>query len=564
MTTSSFETPQPSPRPSLDEGGRILQHHPEPQSPFRLDEELHFDFPPVPLSASAHKTHFTHLPHDNSVRKMISVPEMRPGQSCNPNIHRQNSTGIALPRPRVGGSGEHGWERGGDQPLSKQVKRRMMEQDIATRESFESLPGAERLAKQKSMERGILVGLPPPGKSPQGKRAASNGERRAGPGRRTPPIIGPPPPGLRMPLAFNSIARERGFSTGSHTPGPNEFPPIQPHPRHPSTPRGPYPSSSAPDLYGINNGENRHYPHRRDPRSTPRSHPFSPPHAPYSNDTSAVSSANTSPHNSIGPLGAVDEMRGSFRSALFTDDFHRSSTPTSISERTEDSHAMTVDEAIGMYGSDTDEESIMREARDEDEYREEENRRSKGDSVLGGATSRHNSVSDGLSARGSHGDSLMSGVSRQGSFENIERVRSKGDSVLGGEVSPRTRSRLSESELAHHEGDSPRQSADFVEVEKMEVLCVDRQLDVEQSRRSGTEEDRMISEEEDAHSEPLATSEVLDTIPRSPEMSPAFKPQSLPEVPPPAIQMPSKNPTVAINQSPKDPRDRYGYDIPDP
>lgn len=543
MTTSPLEySPRPSPKPSLDEGARQLQHQREPHSPFRPHEELHFDFPPVSLTASLSqsKTHYSHLPRDPTVRKMISVPEMRPGLPVNPSMHRQNSTGISVPRPRVT-SHEYDRERGGNQLLPKQVKRRIMEHGITMGESFEITPvGGDRLAKQKSMERGMLVGPPPMGHSPQGKRAASNGDRR--PGRRTPPVVGPPPPGLRMPLAFNSIARERGFTTGSPTPGPQDFPPL-PHPRHPSTHRGPYPSNSAPDLYGIGS-ENRHYPPRRDPRNAPRSHPYSP-HPVYSNDTSANTSTNTSPHSSIGPIGPPYEIRGSFRSALFTEEY-RSSTGTSLSERTEDSHAMTVDEAIGMYGSDTDEESIMREAR------EEENRRSKGDSVLGGATSRHNSVSDGMSIRGSHGDSVMSGMSRRGSFE-LERIRSHGDSVLGGEMSPETRSKMTEQEIAlQRELDLQRMSrnADHsednnVEVEEAEDQPVETKQEIEENRDTRAVEagDKVISEEDESHPEPLATSEVLETIPKSS----GFLASDTPKTPP--------------STDPRDARDRYGYVI---
>lgn len=561
MTTSPLEPPHsPSPRPSLDEGARLLQLQREPHSPFRPDEELHFDFPPVPLTASLtqQKTHYSHLPRDPAVRKMISVPEMRPGLQLNPNIHRQNSTGIALPRPRVS-SNDYNRERGGNQPLSKQVKRKMVGQGIAARES-EAVPvGGDRLAKQKSMERGIMMGPPPMGHSPQGKRVASSGDRR--PGRRTPPTLGPPPPGLRMPLAFNSIARERGFTTGSPSPGPHDFPPL-PHPRHPSTPRGPYPSSSAPDLHGINNNENRHYPPpRRDPRNMPRSNPYASPHAVYSNDTSANTSTNTSPHSSVGPIGVVDEAHGSFRSALFTEEY-RSSTATSLSDRTEDSHAMTVDEAIGMYGSDTDEESIMREAR------EEENRRSKGDSVLGGATSRHNSVSDELSNRGSHGDSVMSGVSRHGSFEHeLERIRSKGDSVLGGEVSPRTSSKAAEQEMAlqrelelqrmkGEEGDyieHPEEEKDVgvEEAEKKEGSKTEQaETKGHSDQRVEGEANKIVSEEDESHPEPLATSEVLETIPKSP----GFRTHLAPQV----IDTPPKTPP---STDPRDARDRYGYVI---
>lgn len=208
---------------------------------------------------------------------------------------------------------------------------------------------------------------------------------------------------------------------------------------------------------------------------------------------------------------------------------------------------MTVDEAIGMYGSDTDEESIMREAR------EEENRRSKGDSVLGGATSRHNSVSDGMSVRGSHGDSVMSGMSRRGSFE-LERIRSHGDSVLGGEMSPETRSKMAEQEMAlQRELDLQRmgQETDHIhgenEVEVEEAgdqLARTKQEEIEQNRdkRVAEDDDKIISED-DSHPEPLATSEVLETIPKSS----GFLASDTPKTPP--------------STDPRDARDRYGYVI---
>lgn len=68
-----------------------------------------------------------------------------------------------------------------------------------------------------------------------------------------------------------------------------------------------------------------------------------------------------------------------------------------------------------MYASDTDEDDLG-----------PMERRSRGDSVLGGE------------------------CSRQGSFagERPASTRSKGDSVLGGEVSPETRSRMAEQEMA--------------------------------------------------------------------------------------------------------------------
>lgn len=206
---------------------------------------------------------------------------------------------------------------------------------------------------------------------------------------------------------------------------------------------------------------------------------------------------------------------------------------------------MTVDEAIGMYGSDTDEESIMREAR------EEENRRSKGDSVLGGATSRHNSVSDGMSVRGSHGDSVMSGMSRHGSFD-LERIRSHGDSVLGGEMSPETRSKMTEQEMAlQRELDLQRmgretdhiQGENEVEVEEAGNQLARTNQETEENRDKRVAEDDKIISEDDSHPEPLATSEVLETIPKSS----GFLASDTPKTPP--------------STDPRDARDRYGYVI---
>lgn len=220
---------------------------------------------------------------------------------------------------------------------------------------------------------------------------------------------------------------------------------------------------------------------------------------------------------------------------------------------------MTVDEAIGMYGSDTDEESIMREAR------EEENRRSKGDSVLGGATSRHNSVSDGMSIRGSHGDSVMSGMSRRESFEHeLERIRSHGDSVLGGEISPGARSNMAEQEVAlQRELDLQRMSRQVDHVQHLEEKGVEaekardglaktEQEEIEEHREKRVVEvnDRVILEEDESHPEPLATSEVLETIPKSPEIpkSPGF--------PEPGM---TATPKTLPSTDPRDARDRYGY-----
>lgn len=84
---------------------------------------------------------------------------------------------------------------------------------------------------------------------------------------------------------------------------------------------------------------------------------------------------------------------------------------------------MTVDEAIGMYASDS-----------EDDFNEpDENRRSKGDSVLGGATMEDSGY------------------------------RSKGDSVLGGARSPQSMNRRSEHEvMLANEIDHKRISGDSV------------------------------------------------------------------------------------------------------
>jgi hypothetical protein len=103
---------------------------------------------------------------------------------------------------------------------------------------------------------------------------------------------------------------------------------------------------------------------------------------------------------------------------------------------------MTVDEAIGMYGSDSDEEIL------EQPTPEEDHRRSKGDSMLGGATSTRESLSEEEPAEIKRHDSTVGGVSRQASFAELERLRSKGDSVLGGYVSPATRSKMAVQEQA--------------------------------------------------------------------------------------------------------------------
>lgn len=560
----------------MEEGVRLLQQQ-EPHSPFRPDEELHFDFPPVVLSPkeiTPQESSYSHLPRA-PVRKMISVPELRdgqrgPGLQSNSSMYRQNSAGRPSPRMRQS-SEERGKDNMGVGPemLSKQIHRRMMEQEQSWGSPDGSSGGRDRLLRQKSMERGIKVGLPPG--HPQGRRGM-NGQSRRGRRNGEPaesPTPGAAPPGLKMPLAFNSIARERGFTTGSPHPGTQVFASSSLR-SGPPTPRG-YPSngpsSSAPDLFA--NNESKNYPPpRNDPRNPPRSHPYTPPQPPYSNNTSA----NTSPHSSFGPLSATDEVRTSFRSALSAAEENRSSTFTSSSELTEDSHAMTVDEAIGMYGSDTDEEIL------EHPTSEEESRRSKGDSVLGGATSRHGSVSDEGGARA---DSALGGVSRQASFadDREQARRSVGDSVLEGDVSPSVRSRMAEQE-------NVRQMA--LEEQKEELEATHKTQTVEHTgAESGLKEDLESDSKRDEVSgykdtiEPESSAQgngqrsdhqehqtssaveltpteealkILQSKPVAPEpKSPTFLAVGDPS------DTPQRNPAMANGMLPKDARDRYGW-----
>ncbi|RPB24637.1 hypothetical protein L211DRAFT_180027 [Terfezia boudieri ATCC MYA-4762] len=127
-----------------------------------------------------------------------------------------------------------------------------------------------------------------------------------------------PPPLVKMPVAFNTISRERGFSASSQ-------PPLSPH--LPS----PRPSNSAPDLAKAETSSRTHHGYgpdayyaqkRRDHYNVPQ-----------------PSSAHQSPHTSFLPEGRPIVDRDS-----------------TISSSAASSNAMTVDEAIGMYGSDTDEE----------------------------------------------------------------------------------------------------------------------------------------------------------------------------------------------------------------
>lgn len=127
-----------------------------------------------------------------------------------------------------------------------------------------------------------------------------------------------PPPLVKMPVAFNTISRERGFSASSQ-------PPLSPH--LPS----PRPSNSAPDLAKAETSSRSHHGYGPDAYYAQRRRDH------Y--NMSQPSSAHQSPHTSLLPESrpAVD----------------RDST---ISSSAASSNAMTVDEAIGMYGSDTDQE----------------------------------------------------------------------------------------------------------------------------------------------------------------------------------------------------------------
>ena len=126
-----------------------------------------------------------------------------------------------------------------------------------------------------------------------------------------------PPPLVKMPVAFNTISRERGFSASSQSP-------LSPH--LPS----PRPSNSAPDLAKAETSSRSHHGYGPDAYYAQRRHDH------Y--NMSQPSSAHQSPHTSLLPDGrpTVD----------------RDSTISSAAS----SNAMTVDEAIGMYGSDTDQE----------------------------------------------------------------------------------------------------------------------------------------------------------------------------------------------------------------
>jgi len=374
--------------------------------------------------------------------------------------------------------------------------------------------GGNRLIRQKSIERGMIAGVPQ--RPSSGKRMiSSGGGPRSGsrPGSRNDvhphshqmaqgrPI---PPPGLKMPLAFNNIARERGFTTGSHPASQQQQLPRN----HAHGPQA-IPTNGAPDHY-----ENRQRPQHREP---PRSHPY-PPQPPFS----ANSSAYNSPHSSFGPFSNADEIRTSFRSALSASDMNRSSGFTTASSETptEDSHAMTVDEAIGMYGSDTDDDMYT-------SGMESEHRRSKGDSVLGGGRN-----------------------SPHGSYSECS-YRMKGDSVLGGETSPETRSRhsgqeepLEEEIFRQAQEDSPgAPRAD--EVLRRKSLAPTIEDGPEVGAPPDLVEEMVLSS---VPNENGGTDEGVDTA--SPDM-----PEQLPQDPIPAAIVDPPAP-------PAEPRDRYGYGPP--
>lgn len=149
----------------------------------------------------------------------------------------------------------------------------------------------------------------------------------------------PGTPGLRMPIAFSSLARDRGFSTSSQQT------PAAYHNHHLYFPT-PRPSNSAPNLANAETNSRSHHGYGPDSYYAQRRQNH------Y--NVSQPQSTHQSPHNSI----LQEEVR---RSALIVD---RDST---ISSSAASSNAMTVDEAIGMYGSDTDNDDYGDTARVEEE-----------------------------------------------------------------------------------------------------------------------------------------------------------------------------------------------------
>ncbi|KAL7273281.1 hypothetical protein RUND412_003873 [Rhizina undulata] len=500
---------------------------------------------------------------------MSSVPDMKPrpqGLPTRPPMYRQNSAGRPFPPYIRTDQAERDYNR----------RDPMVLHEHGT--GVYGMPPRDRM-RQRSAER-AMVGLPARPSPPQGRKPGQR-ERRHGSrnGAMSPGGLDGDrplgPPGLKMPVAFNSIARDRGFNAGSpHSQtSPHPFPP---RPRRPSG-QGYHsrdPSTSAPDLFS--NNENRHHMPRqfRDP---PRSHPYPQPIS-YSN----TSSTTTSPHTSLGHSSNADEIRAAFPSVLSQNEFNRSSVLTTASseaateftEATDTSHAMTVDEAIGMYASDSDED---------DAFSSEGNRRSHGDSVLGGATSRQGSIADDASSyRRSKGDSVLGGSSssKHSSFAEENVRRSKGDSVLGGDVSPETRIRMQDQEAIllkeaeqYSDQESPEAKAERddgreenkTEVEKEELNETQKSTPEINSPPDETELVDPVSEstESPVNSEEPTIETTIESS-QSPLPAPIKEGENMPPNPPPEPQpKPAPEPEIELpvveETLPVDARDRYGF-----
>lgn len=367
-------------------------------------------------------------PPPRAVRRMSSVPELGETNRCiSPaDRGRSNYASQSLRRPKMS---HGGWPLDSDLPVGS---------IDAPPSPYEGTSAGRRLVRQKSVERGIVHG----GQQYSGhgrrggERSASGGSMggsRGMPRSRQGSVnsngsghlVGAHPasrpvltPELQLSMAFNnSIASPRGFTQPPHSkhhahPNAGKSRRNTPFHHRPSPVEPPLPP---PDHSPTVDHDFRQFSPRSRHEPTPRSYPYLP-QPPFS----ATSSVNSSPHSSLA-FHDPDALRGSLRSALSNSEVNRCSGFTTDSEAyhsetyyseayqseayyTESSNAMTVDEAIGMYASDS-----------EDEFQEpNENRRSKGDSVLGGATMEDSGY------------------------------RSKGDSVLGGARSPQSITRRSE------------------------------------------------------------------------------------------------------------------------
>jgi hypothetical protein len=179
---------------------------------------------------------------------------------------------------------------------------------------------------------------------------------------------------------------------------------------------------------------------------------------------------------------------------------------------------MTVDEAIGMYGSDTDDDMYTSGI-------ESEHRRSKGDSVLGGGRN-----------------------SPHGSYSECS-YRMKGDPVLGGETSPETRSRHSgqeerlEEEILRRAQEDPPGASRADEVLRRKSLAPSIEDGPDVGAPPELVEEMVLSSVPNENGE---TDEGVDTT--SPDM-----PEQLPQDPIPAA-------IAGPPAPPAEPRDRYGYD----